>query len=337
MKQFLRSTLAAAVAVGLALPLSASALDKLTTEKEKISYMVGLDLANGVGQIKDEIDINIVVDAMKTQLAGGKLLMTAEESQAVRQSFMQKLQAAQQAKSAELAAKNKAEGDKFLADNKAKPGVKTTASGLQYSVVKEGTGKKPTAESTVKVHYTGTLLDGTKFDIVNTVFNNNKPMAPGTFSGIWVRNATATTPGRIVNSTFVRNESASTTRKALLLDCIPATGTIAIVNSLFLNSTPTSGNTYVHADCRSTAQKYLGSDDVTLTGDNNATDLVFSDVFNAPTFGDYSLTNATDSRVRDGGLTQFVDGGKNIVPTIDMIGTARTATKLSRGAFEAAR
>ena len=164
MKQFLRSTLAAAVAVGLALPLSASALDKLTTEKEKISYMVGLDLANGVGQIKDEIDINIVIDAMKTQLAGGKLLMTAEESQTVRQAFMTKLQAAQQAKTAEQATKNKAEGDKFLAANKTKPGVKTTASGLQYSVVKEGTGKKPTAESTVKVHYTGTLLDGTKFD-----------------------------------------------------------------------------------------------------------------------------------------------------------------------------
>ena len=164
MKQFLRSTLAAAVAVGLALPLSASALDKLTTEKEKISYMVGLDLANGVGQIKDEIDINIVVDAMKTQLAGGKLLMTAEESQAVRQSFMQKLQAAQQAKSAELAAKNKAEGDKFLADNKAKPGVKTTASGLQYQVIKEGTGKKPGPNDQVKVHYLGTLIDGTKFD-----------------------------------------------------------------------------------------------------------------------------------------------------------------------------
>ena len=77
---------------------------------------------------------------------------------------MTKLQAAQQAKTAEQATKNKAEGDKFLAANKTKPGVKTTASGLQYSVVKEGTGKKPTAESTVKVHYTGTLLDGTKFD-----------------------------------------------------------------------------------------------------------------------------------------------------------------------------
>jgi FKBP-type peptidyl-prolyl cis-trans isomerase len=164
MKQFLRSTLAAAVAVGLALPLSASALDKLTTEKEKVSYMVGLDLATGVGQIKDEIDINIVIEAMKTQLAGGKSLMTPEESQTVRQAFMQKLQAQQQAKTAEMAQKNKAEGDKFLAENKAKPGVKTTASGLQYSVVKEGTGKKPTAESTVKVHYTGKLLDGTTFD-----------------------------------------------------------------------------------------------------------------------------------------------------------------------------
>lgn len=164
MNQFLQRTLAAAVAVGLALPLSASALDKLTTEKEKVSYMVGMDLANGIGQIKDEVDINLVIEAMKTQLAGGKLLMTAEESQAVRQSFMTKLQSAQQAKTAELAGKNKAEGDKYLAANKAKPGVKTTASGLQYSVVKEGTGKKPTAESTVKVHYTGTLLDGTKFD-----------------------------------------------------------------------------------------------------------------------------------------------------------------------------
>jgi len=212
--------------------------------------------------------------------------------------------------------------------------------GCELSIEQSWIGEGPRDRYNGLVN-TGNLLamdlDGTKFDIVNTVFNNNKPMAPGTFSGIWVRNATATTPGRIVNSTFVRNESASTTRKALLLDCIPATGTIAIVNSLFLNSTPTSGNTYVHADCRSTAQKYLGSDDPTLTGDNNATDLVFSDVFNAPTFGDYSLTNATDSRVRDGGLTQFVDGGKNIVPTIDMIGTARTATKLSRGAFEAAR
>ncbi len=164
MNQFLQRTLAAAVAVGLALPLSANALDKLTTEKEKVSYMVGMDLANGIGQIKDEVDINLVIEAMKTQLAGGKLLMTAEESQAVRQSFMTKLQTAQQAKTAELAGKNKAEGDKYLAANKAKPGVKTTASGLQYAVVKAGTGKKPTAESTVKVHYTGTLLDGTKFD-----------------------------------------------------------------------------------------------------------------------------------------------------------------------------
>jgi FKBP-type peptidyl-prolyl cis-trans isomerase FkpA len=164
MNQFLQRTLTAAVAVGLALPLSASALDKLTTEKEKVSYMVGMDLANGIGQIKDEVDINLVIEAMKTQLAGGKSLMTAEESQAVRQSFMQKLQAAQQAKTAELAGKNKAEGDKYLATNKAKAGVKTTASGLQYSVIKEGTGKKPTAESTVKVHYTGTLIDGTKFD-----------------------------------------------------------------------------------------------------------------------------------------------------------------------------
>jgi FKBP-type peptidyl-prolyl cis-trans isomerase FkpA len=89
---------------------------------------------------------------------------SAEEAQAVRQEFMRKLQGAQQAKQQEVAAKNQAEGAKFLADNVKKPGVKTTPSGLQYQVVKEGTGKKPSATSQVKVHYLGTLLDGTKFD-----------------------------------------------------------------------------------------------------------------------------------------------------------------------------
>lgn len=164
MKQFLRSTLAAAVVAGLFLPLSASALDKLTTEKEKVSYMVGMDMANGLSTIKDDVDLNIVFEAIRTQIAGGKTLLTAEEAQAVRETFVKKLQAAQQAKTAALAKQNKEAGDKFLAANKAKPGVKTTASGLQYQVMKEGTGKKPSAESTVKVHYSGTLLDGTKFD-----------------------------------------------------------------------------------------------------------------------------------------------------------------------------
>lgn len=164
MKQFFRSTLAAAVALGLVVSTSASALDKLTTEKEKVSYMIGMDMAQGLTQVKDEIDLNVLFEGVRAQLAGGKTLMTAEESQTVRQEFMNKMRSQQEAKNKALADKNKAEGEKFLAANKSKPGVKTTASGLQYSVVSEGKGKKPGPTSQVKVHYSGTLLDGTKFD-----------------------------------------------------------------------------------------------------------------------------------------------------------------------------
>jgi FKBP-type peptidyl-prolyl cis-trans isomerase FkpA len=164
MKQFLRSTLAAAVAVGLAVSTNASALDKLTTEKEKVSYMIGMDMAQGLSQVKDEIDLNVLFEAVRTQLAGGKALMTAEESQAVRADFMTKMRSQQEAKTRELAEKNKKEGEAFLAANKGKPGVVTTASGLQYKVITQGKGKKPVATSQVRVHYSGTLLDGTKFD-----------------------------------------------------------------------------------------------------------------------------------------------------------------------------
>lgn len=182
-------------------------------------------------------------------------------------------------------------------------------------------------------------LDNTKFEITNSVFNHNSPTVPGQFGGIWVRNSTATTPGRIVNTTFARHESSSA-RKALVLDCIPAATNITIVNSLFLNSTKPTSDTYIHAACRSANQKYLASDDATLTGEGNATDLIFTDVFTSPTIqGDLSLKMTADPRVRDGGLGQFFDvtSGKNIVPLTDIIGAMRSSTKLSIGAFEAAR
>jgi len=164
MKQFFRSTLAAAVAVGLAVSMNVSALDKLSTEKEKVSYMIGMDMAQGLAQVKDEIDLNVLFEAVRTQLANGKSLMTAEESQAVRTEFMNKMRSQQEAKTKALAETNKAAGEKFLAANKTKPGVVTTASGLQYKVITQGKGKKPSPTSQVKVHYSGTLLDGTKFD-----------------------------------------------------------------------------------------------------------------------------------------------------------------------------
>ena len=164
MNFFTRNTLAfATLAIAVAAP-SAGAIEKLTTEKDKVSYMVGMDMAQGLRPIKDQVDMAIVMQALQTSLAEGQTLLSAEEAQAVRQEFMRKLQGAQQAKQQEVAGKNQAEGAKFLAENVKKAGVKTTPSGLQYQVIKEGTGKKPAATSQVKVHYLGTLLDGTKFD-----------------------------------------------------------------------------------------------------------------------------------------------------------------------------
>jgi FKBP-type peptidyl-prolyl cis-trans isomerase len=165
MNSVLRNTLAAAVAVGIAgTALPAAAVDKLTTEKEKVSYMVGMDMSRNLEPIKGEIDVEIMVQAIRDSLAGKGKLLTDQEAEQVRQAFVQKITAQQQAKQQEAAGKNKAEGEKFLAENKAKPGVKTTASGLQYQVITEGKGPKPAATDQVKVHYVGTLIDGTKFD-----------------------------------------------------------------------------------------------------------------------------------------------------------------------------
>jgi FKBP-type peptidyl-prolyl cis-trans isomerase FkpA len=165
MKQFARKALAAAVvAAAVGASSQAIAVDKLTTDKEKVSYMVGMDMSKGLQQIKGEIDLAVVIQALQDGINGKPSLLSEAEAQTVRQTFVQKLQSSQQAQMKESAEKNKKEGEAFLAANKSKAGVKTTASGLQYQVVTEGKGPKPAATDTVKVHYTGTLLDGTKFD-----------------------------------------------------------------------------------------------------------------------------------------------------------------------------
>jgi FKBP-type peptidyl-prolyl cis-trans isomerase len=146
-------------------PVDTKAIDaKFKTEKEKYSYMIGMDVARSLGQIKEEIDVATVVQALTATLKGEKTTLTEAEAMAVRQEFMQKLQGKQAAKMKEDADKNQKEGEAFLAKNKDKPGVKVTASGLQYEVVKQGTGPKPKATDVVKVDYTGTKIDGTKFD-----------------------------------------------------------------------------------------------------------------------------------------------------------------------------
>jgi len=137
---------------------------KFKSEKEKFGYLVGIQIGQNLGQVKDEVDVNTLIATLQNTLKGAKPLLTDAELMSVRQEFMQKLQAKQTAKMAEDAKKNQSEGDAFLAKNKTKAGVKETASGLQYEVIKTGTGPKPKATDTVKVEYVGTKIDGTKFD-----------------------------------------------------------------------------------------------------------------------------------------------------------------------------
>ncbi|MFA5683529.1 MAG: FKBP-type peptidyl-prolyl cis-trans isomerase [Lysobacteraceae bacterium] len=164
MKLSLRHTLLAVAAAGIIAGSGAASGQELKTEKDKVSYMVGMQVGGSLVQIKDEIDMNIVIAAIHSAMAGDQPKLSAEEAMAVQQEFAQKLQGKREAEMQALAVKNKEEGEAFLAQNKSAKGVRSTGSGLQYLVVTEGKGAKPASTDTVKVHYTGTLLDGTKFD-----------------------------------------------------------------------------------------------------------------------------------------------------------------------------
>lgn len=167
-----RFTCALAAALALAMTANVAAQPKLETEKDKFSYTVGMDLAKMLEPIKGEIDTQIAIAALQNALAGGKTALSDEEADAVRKAFQQRMQEKQAAESAAKASKNVAEGEAFLAANKGKTGVQSTASGLQYQVLRAGNGAKPQATDTVRVHYLGTLLDGSKFD---SSYDRNEP------------------------------------------------------------------------------------------------------------------------------------------------------------------
>jgi FKBP-type peptidyl-prolyl cis-trans isomerase len=142
------------------------------SEQQKLGYIIGMDIGNSLREQGADIDLEALVDALRTTFNGEKTAITAEEAGAIRQAYMQKRQAEQQAEAAEIASTNFAEGQKFLAENKSKEGVQVTESGLQYKVLTMGDGAKPAATDTVKVHYRGSLIDGTEFD---SSHKNNEP------------------------------------------------------------------------------------------------------------------------------------------------------------------
>lgn len=136
----------------------------LKTQLDSVAYTIGMNLGANLRNDSLIIDVNILAAALQTALKGDSTLLTEAQTQEVMKQFQQTLAAKQQEKAQRDGAVNKAKGDKFLAENKTKPGVQTTASGLQYIVMKEGTGAKPKADQIVKCHYHGTFLDGKVFD-----------------------------------------------------------------------------------------------------------------------------------------------------------------------------
>jgi len=145
---------------------SAGAQDKpsLKDQKEKISYIIGMDIGMNFKKQSVDIDPDLVARGIKDGVSGAKPLLSEQEAREVMASFEKEMRAKQEAAQKVAGEKNKKQGEAFLAENKKKEGIKTLPSGLQYKVIKAGTGKKPAATDTVTTHYKGTLIDGTEFD-----------------------------------------------------------------------------------------------------------------------------------------------------------------------------
>ena len=136
----------------------------LTTGKQKQSYAIGMNI--GMGMKKDGVDIDpaILAAGLNDVMAGGKTLMTEAEAREVFLKLRSEMMAKQQAEAQRAGEANKQAGQQFLAANKNKEGVVTLPSGLQYKVLKEGAGSKPTGGDSVTCNYRGTLIDGKEFD-----------------------------------------------------------------------------------------------------------------------------------------------------------------------------
>jgi FKBP-type peptidyl-prolyl cis-trans isomerase FklB len=146
--------------------------ETLKTEVEKVSYIIGTQIAGNFKAGEIEVNLDSLMLGLKDALEGKQLALSQEEMKLVYGRFQQQMRAKQAAKQAAEAAKNLAAGTAFLEANKAKEGVKVLPSGLQYKVIKEGTGNTPTADDKVKTHYRGTLIDGTEFD---SSYKRNQP------------------------------------------------------------------------------------------------------------------------------------------------------------------
>ena len=162
------SILSGSFLVALAMSAQISSLhaeeSKLESDIQKASYGVGTKYGEGLKRDLSDLDLQAFIKGVQDAFAGKKLALTPEELNKAVTAYQQRKMTEAKTAFAEKAQKNLASGQAFLAENGKRKGVKVTESGLQYEVLKEGSGKKPGAEDQVKVHYHGTLIDGTVFD-----------------------------------------------------------------------------------------------------------------------------------------------------------------------------
>ena len=157
----MKSIVISAVVLSFAVSLFAEEKPpQLKDLKDKASYALGLNFGFNFKRQNVDLNTDAFAAGFKDAMAGRKPLMSEQEVRETMTAFEKDMQQ----KQAETAQKNAAEADKFLAANKSKEGVKTTESGLQYKVLKEGSGAQPKSSDTVTVNYRGTLMDGTEFD-----------------------------------------------------------------------------------------------------------------------------------------------------------------------------
>ncbi|MCF8045081.1 MAG: FKBP-type peptidyl-prolyl cis-trans isomerase [Desulfarculaceae bacterium] len=161
---------ALSAAILLCLNTAAFAQSEKVTEKsgdagtnEKISYVVGYDLFNKVQSNFEEVDVDAFFKGIQDAVEGSPEMSKKEMKQTMAM-FKQKMQQKQMEKTKKVLEKNKAEGAAFMDENKGKEGVKTLDNGIQYIVIKEGTGKSPQKTDKVKCHYKGMTIDGEVFD-----------------------------------------------------------------------------------------------------------------------------------------------------------------------------
>jgi FKBP-type peptidyl-prolyl cis-trans isomerase FklB len=136
----------------------------METQMDKVSYIIGRQIGGDFKTQGINVNADIFMSAFNSAMLGEESKITMEETQIVMNEFQAQMQAAAMEKAGEAGGENLELGNAYLEANKAKDGVEVTASGLQYKVMTMGEGATPTAESSVEVHYEGTLIDGTVFD-----------------------------------------------------------------------------------------------------------------------------------------------------------------------------